>query len=145
MKGNRLDEVAKVSLDSITWTPAKLSRVQDSDQLTLTASLPRRLWSRKTPFAAVALQDGRNCASVTVEPPRPQVTLLSKGAQEDVSASPSPVHLGSADDLPVERRLVFFLRSSLPANFPRDEKVEMAAADGSFRTTLSLSRWQPDA
>ena len=76
---------------------------------------------------------------VTVEPPRPQVTLLSKGTQDESSAAPSPVHLGSPDDLPVDNRLVFFLKSSVPANFPRDEKVEVAAADGSFRTVLSLA------
>jgi hypothetical protein len=76
---------------------------------------------------------------VTVEPPRPQVTLLSKGTQDEVSAAPSPVHLGSPDDLPVERRLVFFLMSQVPQNFPRDEKVEVAAVDGSFRSVLSLA------
>ena len=55
------------------------------------------------------------------------------------------MHLGSADDLPVERRLVFFLKSRVPANFPRDEKVEVAAADGSFSTVLVAGRRQPDA
>ena len=49
------------------------------------------------------------------------------------------MRLGSPDDLPVDRRLVFFLRSSVPANFPRDEKVEVAADDGSFRTVLALA------
>jgi hypothetical protein len=34
---------------------------------------------------------------------------------------------------------VFFLKSKTPANFPRDERVEVAAADNSFHTTLSLS------
>jgi hypothetical protein len=52
---------------------------------------------------------------------------------------PSPVRLGSADDLPLDRRLVFFLRSQSPQNFPRDEKVEVAAEDGSFKTILSLA------
>jgi hypothetical protein len=141
LKGNRLDEVAKVSLDSITWTPATLSRVQDSDQLELNAdSSTAALEPGKRAFAKVLLQDGRLLkVPVTVEPPRPQVTLLSKGTQNDVSAAPSPVHLGSADDLPVDGRLVFFVRSREPANFPRDEKVEVAAADGSFRTVLALA------
>ena len=31
------------------------------------------------------------------------------------------------------------MKSKTPANFPRDEKVEVAAADNSFRTTLSVS------
>ena len=40
---------------------------------------------------------------------------------------------------PSSGRLVFFLKSKTPANFPRDEKVEVAAADNSFHTTLSVS------
>ena len=40
---------------------------------------------------------------------------------------------------PSRDRLVFFLKSRVPANFPRNEKVEVAAADGSFSTVLSLA------
>jgi hypothetical protein len=141
LKGNRLDEVAKVSLDGIIWTPAALSRVQDFDQLVLNADRSTTaLEPGKRVLASVQLQDGRLLrVPVTVEPPRPQVTLLSKGTQDEVSAAPSPVRLGSPDDLPVEKRLVFFLRSSVPANFPRNEKVEVAAADGSFSAVLGLA------
>ena len=141
LKGNRLDEVAKASLDSITWTPAALSRVQDFDQLDLsTGASTAALVPGKRYFASVQLQDGRLLrVPVSVKPPRPQVTLLSKGAQEEASATPSPVHLGSPDDLPVDRRLVFFLRSTVPAAFSRDEQVEVAAVDGSFRTVLALA------
>jgi hypothetical protein len=49
------------------------------------------------------------------------------------------VQLGSADDLPLDGRLVFFLKSTVPAKFPRNEKVELAAVDGSFDTQLSLA------
>ncbi len=141
LTGTRLDEVAKVSVGSIAWTPGKLRRVEDFDQLELnTDASTAGLEPGKTSFASVQLQDGRLLkVPVTVEPPRPQVTLLSKGTQDDAAATPSPVHLGSADDLPVEERLVFFLRSREPVDFPRDEKVEVAAVDGSFRTVLSLS------
>jgi hypothetical protein len=141
LKGNRLDEVAKVSLGEITWTPATLSRVQDFDQLVLNAaSSTAGLEPGTRGYANVQLQDGRRLrVPVTVEPRRPQVTLLNKGVQDDLAGAPSPVHLGSADDLPVDRRLVFFLRSKVPAEFPRDEKIEVAAADGSFRTVLGLA------
>jgi hypothetical protein len=46
------------------------------------------------------------------------VTLLSKGTQEEASAPPSPVQLGSPDDLPVERRLVFFSPHQRAAALP---------------------------
>jgi hypothetical protein len=76
-----------------------------------------------------------------VEPPRPQVSLLSKGTQNEAANTdtPSPVTLGSPDDLPVDGRLVFFLKSNVPSSFPRDEKVELAAADDSFHTVLTLA------
>ena len=140
LKGNRLDEVARVSLGSIVWTPATLSRVQNFDQLVLkTDSVTDGLEPGKRESAGVLLLDGRLLrVPATIESRRRQVTLLSKGAQHDVSAQPSPVHLGTPDDLPVDRRLVFFLHSTEPVNFPRDEKVEVAATDGSFHTVLSL-------
>ena len=49
------------------------------------------------------------------------------------------MQLGNPNDLPVDGRLVFFLKSNVPAAFPRDEKVEVAAADSSFDTMLTLS------
>jgi len=141
LSGTRLDEVAKVSFNNIDWTPAELKRVQDVDQLSLKAGSPTdALEPGKRYSAKVALRDGRELkVPVTVERSRPQVSLLSKGSQEEETADPSPVHLGSPNDLPVERRLVFFLKSKSPQNFPRDQKVEVAAADNSFHTTLSLS------
>jgi hypothetical protein len=141
LKGNRLDEVAKVSLGGITWTPATLTRVQEMDQLAMNAdSSTAALEPGKRAYAGVLLQDGRLLrVPVSVEPRRPQVTLLSKGTQDEASAPPSPVQLGSPDDLPVERRLVFFLRTSVPPRFPRGEKVEVASADGSFSTMLTLA------
>ena len=71
--------------------------------------------------------------------PAPRLTLLNKGVQVEDSAAPSPVQLGSPDDLPLDGRLIFFLKSTVPAKFPRNEKVELAAADGSFNTELSLA------
>ena len=141
LTGNRLDEVAKVSLDGIVWTPVDLKRVQDQDQLKMKADRATDKFDPAKHYTAkVQLRDGRELkVPVSVDPPRPEVTLLSKGTQDEASADPSPVHLGSANDLPVDGRLVFFLKSKTPANFPRSEKVEVAAADNSFHTTLSVS------
>ena len=141
LRGTRLDEVARARLQGVTLTPSALSRIQDSDQLAMNADAATgSLEPGRTYSADVQLRDGRQVkVPVTVDPPRPQVTLLSKGSQEEASAGPSPVHLSSADDLPAGERLVFFLRSDTPVNFPRDQKVEVAAADGSFRTTLALA------
>ncbi len=141
LKGNRLDEVAKAEFEGITWTPAALSRVQNFDQLAMNADGSTAGLKPGSSYEAnVLLQDGRQLkVPVTVESLRPQVTLLSKGTQGDASAAPSQVRLGSLDDLPVEGRLVFFLKSRVPGNFPRNQKVEVAAVDGSFQTVLTLA------
>jgi hypothetical protein len=141
LRGTRLDEVAKATLKGITWTPAGLARVQDFDQLTLnTEGSTLELDPSNSYSATVQLRDGRQLkVPVTVNPPRPQVTLLSKGTQDDSIATSSPVHMGSLDDVPLGARLVFFLKSVVPQSFPRNQSVEVAAADGSFRTVLSLT------
>jgi hypothetical protein len=141
LKGTRLDEVAKAEFEGISWTPVALSRVQDFDQLAMNADVSTAgLKSGKHYEASVQLQDGRQLkVPVTIESPRPQMTLLSKGTQDSASENPSPVRLGSLDDLPVDERLVFFLKSRVPVNFPRNEKVEVAAVDGSFQTILALA------
>lgn len=141
LKGNRLDEVARAELAGIALTPDALSRAGDFDELMLKAAGST---ANLTPgghyMAHVELKDGRRLkAPVTVEPPRPQVTLLNKGVQNDAATTPQQVQLGSPDDLPLEGRLVFFLRADTPAEFPRTEKVEVAATDGSFHTFLQFS------
>lgn len=141
LRGRRLDEVASADLDGIPLIPSVLSRVRDFDQLALTAgSSTTALDPTQTYEADVRLQDGRQLTvPVTVQPPRPQITLLNKGVQEDPTAAPAPVHISNPDDLPVEGHLVFFVKSRVPVNFPRTQKLEVAAVDGSFSTVLSLS------
>ena len=141
LTGNRLDEVARVSLDGVGWTPVNLKRVQDQDQLRMKADKATDSFDPGKRYTAkVELRDGRELkVPVSVDPARPEVTLLSKGTQDQASDDPSPVRLGSPNDLPVDARLVFFLKSKTPANFPRNEKVEVAAVDNSFHTTLSVS------
>lgn len=141
LTGTRLDEVAKATLNGITWSPAALTRVENSDRLAMNAEgSTSSLEPGKRYFASVHLRDGRELRTpVIVDSPRPQITLLSKGTQDQTSEAPSPVQLGSPDDLPVQRRLIFFLKSKTPENFPRTERVEVSAVDGSFHTTLSLA------
>jgi hypothetical protein len=141
LKGTRLDEVAKATLNQIAWTPAGLARVHDYDQLTLsTENSTLELDPGKSYTAKVLLRDGRQLkVPVTVDPPRPQVTLLSKGTQDDSQPQPSPVKMGSPNDVPLGSKLVFFLKSVVPQTFPRNQNVEVGAEDGSFHTILSLS------
>jgi len=139
LKGTRLDEVAKAELDGIVFLSGELSRAGDADQLTMKAgTVTSKLVVGKKYTAKVELADGRTLkVPATVLPARPQVALLRKGVQDARAAA--TVQFGSSDDLPLGGRLVFFLKSIVPANFPRDQKVEVAGADGGFRTELSLA------
>jgi len=141
LTGTRLDEVAKASLDGINWNPASLSRVHDADQLTMNAdSSTANLSPAKQYAAKILLRDGRELKThVTVRPPRPQIELMNKGTQDTNVETPTPVQIGSPNDLPVQRRLVFFVKSVMPSTFPRDEKIEVASVDGSFHTTLTFA------
>ena len=97
-------------------------------------------------MAKVQLEDGRQLkAPVTVGAPRPQVTLLNKGVQEEASAAPSPVRLGSLDDLPVDGRLVFFLKSKVPDNFPRTRRWRWRRRMAASAPVLSLADCRTDA
>jgi hypothetical protein len=141
LTGTRLDEVAKVALNGVIWSPGNLGRVQDVDHLAMRADGSTAALEPGASYQAkVELRDGRDLkVHVTVDPPRPQIALLSKDTQDQSSDSEAGVRLGSPDDLPVEKRLVFFLKSKVPSSFPRDEKIEVSAVDGSFHTALSLS------
>jgi hypothetical protein len=141
LKGTRLDQVADAKVEGISFSPVALSHIDDFDQLIMNAAgstatlAPGKLYT-----ARVELKDGRELKTpVTVDPARPQIALLSKGIQDEASAKPTPVQFSSSEDLPVDGRLVFFVKSSSPASFPRTEKVEVAAADSSFHTVLDLS------
>ncbi len=141
LRGTRLDEVGKAELDGISWMPGSLTRVQNLDQLKMeTSDSTTTLKPGKHYSANVHLLDGRKLkVAVMIDPPRPQAVLLNKGIQSGSAAPAVPVALGSPDDLPVQGRLVFFLKSTIPSEFSRDEKVEVASADSSFDTTLDLA------
>jgi hypothetical protein len=145
LKGKRLDEVDSADLAGITFTPTALNRVQDFDQLEMSATGATSTLQPGSDYSAkVTLHDGRTLhVPATVSAPRPQVDLLSKGVQHDESEGDPgvqpPVRLGSPNDLPLQRKLVFFLRSRVPSVFPRNEKIELASVDGSFQTALSLA------
>jgi hypothetical protein len=142
LTGTRLDQVAKASLNDVTWSPGTLTRVEDIDRLTMKADGSTANFNPEKRYSAkVLLRDGRELKThVSVTAPRPQIELLSKGTQDPASTEAvTPVRFGSAEDLPVDRRLVFFLKAKVPSNFPRDQRVEVSAADGSFKTNLALS------
>src|SRR6185437_2870597 len=61
----------------------------------------------------------------------------AKNIQRPTDAS--PIEISAADELPQNALLTFSVRARTPAQFDRDEQIEVAAADESFSTTLSLA------
>ncbi len=141
--GNRLDEVAGMELDKVHFTPAALSRADEKDELqmdALSADATTALHPDKPLVARVTLKDGRTLELQTaVAPPRPKVKLISKTLQTAQDPSPSAIRLISPDDVPQNGSLSFFLKTEVPSNFPRAEKIEVGAVDDSFHAMLSLA------
>jgi len=142
LQGMRLDEVEALELNKIQFTPVGLTRSGETDQLRLAvpdkAALPKLAPGEK-PLAHALLKDGRVLpVTAAVEPPRPQVTLISK-LVEPGESSASVIHLGDGNELPLDGRLSFVLKTQIPATFPRAEKIEVATEDQSSDALLSVA------
>jgi hypothetical protein len=146
LSGTSLDQVKQLEMKGLVFIPATsqdgASKSEEKDQLTLAfdpkASDPKTSVAKLAPgdkFTATAtLKDGRTLTlPVTVNTPRPVVSLLSKGIDQPKG---SPIHL-SPDDLPLNEKLTFFLKS--PENYPRGQQIEVASTDDSLHTKLSIA------
>jgi hypothetical protein len=151
LTGTSLDQVQKLAINDLVYTPAPPSTPANQDTATpapapadpgknLRLTLPAnsqapkfRSGDRLT--ACFTLKDGRTLVlPVTVAPPRPSVTVLNKSVAQ---ATDSPIHLADQDDLPVNQQLTFSLKSTAP--FPRTGHLEIANSDESLHTLLDVS------
>jgi hypothetical protein len=142
LNGNRLDEVAGLTLQGVEFVPGKLSTLQGSDELVLSvrdAQTPLSLQPGAASAAKVALTDGRIIdLATTVQPPRPRVTLIGTSIQPSAIASSSRIQLGGDDEVPQDAKLTFSVRAQSPSTFALDEKIQVATADESASATLSI-------
>jgi hypothetical protein len=143
LKGSRLDEVARLELEGVEFDPGKLTSAAGTDQLMLHARSVQAAAALKTGAAGnakVTLKDGRVfLLAASVEEPRPSVALIGKSVEPSASRTNSHIELAGEDELPQDARLMFSVRARTPATFDRDESIEIATADESFATTLSLA------
>lgn len=147
LTGTHLEEVASLEVNAVNFVPAKAQELHEAkdnskgsalDLIAESSSAISTLLPNASVPAHVTLKDGRKLdVPAIIEPPRPKLTLLSKSLQP--AATPSPVHFPKPDALPQDSRLSFFLKTDAPGGFARTEKVEIAAVDGSFSSTLSLA------
>jgi hypothetical protein len=146
LRGTRLDEVDSVELKGVRFTPEKLSRANERDELRLTATnggggangAGAGGWQpEEKAVARVTLKDARVLdLQATVEAARPVVKLISKNVQ---AGAPTALRFGNQDELPQDARLSFFLKTVVPEKFSHGEKIEVAGADEAFHVLLSVA------
>ena len=141
LRGTRLDEVSSLELVGVTFTPERLSRDNQHDELkvmTHDEAAAAKLKAGDALTARISLKDGRTLdLSTAVAAQRPQLRLLSKNVQLDTTGAPPVIQLGNPGELPQNGRLSFFLKSQVPETFPPAEKLEVATGDESFHALLS--------
>ena len=142
LSGNRLDEVASLTVNGVTFAPGALSSSGGHDQLAMQASAGQDLGVLKAGDALNAkalLKDGRSLEMpVTIAAARPSAILITKSARTAGTGRDGEIKLASADELPHDAQLTFSLRAKSPAAFAYDEKIEVATVDGSSSTVLGV-------
>jgi hypothetical protein len=142
LRGTRLDQVAKIDVNGIIFEPGNVSRANQHDELKLSttdSSAAAKLQAGAAIVVRASLKDGRTLELYsTVAAPRPKLNLLSKSVQFDDGDAQPFIKLGSADELPQDGRLNFFLKTQVPESFGPGERVEVATADESFHVLLSV-------
>jgi len=143
LKGTRLDEVAGLELNGVHFAPGTLTRIDNLDQLQMTAPASadmKGIAAGSSETAHVTLKDGRKLdLATTIESARPEVSLISKNIQQPAAATASAIQLSSGNELPVDARLTFSLKTKSPQSFPYDEKIEVATQDDAVHTLLSVA------
>jgi hypothetical protein len=142
LKGSRLEDVATLSFDGVSFAPGKINSTMPSDELPMVAKDTKAAAALKqgaTGSAEVALNDGRTMnVDASVGDPRPGVEMIGKSVQASASSTGSNIELANQDELPQDAKLRFSVRAQSPKSFTRSEQVEVATEDEAFSTTLSL-------
>lgn len=143
LQGSGLDQVAGLSFRGINFVPGALTVDHGSDALLMGAQPPEAaaaLRQGDTANAQVRLKDGRTLrVHATVDAPRPSVALISESVQLPAAARDGSIQLHDPNELPQDGRLMFSVRARHPSSFANDERIEVATADESASTTLSLA------
>jgi hypothetical protein len=143
LKGSRLDEVANLTIKNVVFIPGELSSRAGSDELPMVAQDAQAASALKPDHlgsAKLTLRDGRSLAlAATIEAPRPRVALIGKSVQPSNAAGDSNIQLSDSGELPQTAALIFSIRTLSPADFTRDDSVDVATGDESSSATLSLT------
>jgi hypothetical protein len=143
LRGSRLDEVASLALKGVVFQPGELSSRPSGDELPMTATdaqAAAELKPERAVTVKVTLKDGRVITLGTaVDASRPRVALIGRSVQPSPLAGASNIQLADPGELPQDATLVFSIRTQTPAAFSHEETVDVATADESFTSSLSLA------
>jgi hypothetical protein len=104
------------------------------------AAAAGELKSERGVSAKLTLKDGRILTvNASVDAARPKALLIGKSVQPSALGSDSNIQLADSGELPLDATLVFSIRAQTPANFARDETVDVATADESMVVSLSVA------
>lgn len=134
LTGAGLKDVVSVQIADQSFAPADKGNTDTSVNLQAKAGVSPKDGSDAT----VKLKDGRELkVKVATEAARPGLQLLKFTATPAEQQGSIPVTLGAKDDIPLDGKLVFVVQTK--DVFPRSQTIEVATADGSVHTTLSLA------
>lgn len=152
LQGTRLDEVASLDLKGVEFKPGKLSRSGNIDSLEMTVGDPAKgpavdaIQPGTDVTANIQLKDSRSVqVPVTIAAHRPVITLMNKNVELAPVPQPAPpvsIKLSAPDELPLNGKLTFALKSENPETFSHGESVEVATTDGMASQTFSLASGQ---
>jgi hypothetical protein len=135
LAGKGLGDVVSVDLGGQAFTPTGAA----GNDGTLTLVSKEAATPKDGSEAKAKLKDGREITvKVSAEPARPTLTLLSMTSAPLEQQGTVPVKVDSKEAIPLNGTLHFVVQTK--AVFPRTQMVEVATADGSATTKLSLAQ-----
>jgi hypothetical protein len=134
LDGEGLKEVASVEIEKQTFTPTGGGNEDRTVHLHSSAGVSPKDGTEAT----VKLKDGRTMpVKIISEAARPGLNLVSFKATAAQADGSIAVNLGAKDDIPLDGKLTFVVQTK--DVFPRTQTIEVATADGSVHTMLSLA------
>ena len=141
LSGTRLDQVTGLALGGIAFAPGAVTRVGDSDRLTLAATDARTAEAlpagRKIDGEVTFSGDRHKHLSATVAPPRPSAALIALSAQVPHRDGVLPLALLDPKFIPADARLTFSFRDGADAPLTGKEQIEIATVDGRASTQVA--------
>lgn len=139
LAGTRLDLVASMSVDGVTFKPGDVVRADKTDRLALVADTAPPFAAGQAKTALITLSDGRKrSVKFAVAAARPKATLIAKSVVSP-PASGLPVVLAGDTAIAQDARLTFSVRAE-GTRFSPSDRIEIATADGAMTTSVTSGR-----